>query len=153
MVQARRVRWSAVARIIQPPAPMIKTKRWNDPAEPGDGFRLLVCRYSGGDDVFILTPSASGNTLNGINGVGMDGFNDPTDIIEDPRTGNLYVCQLGTDRSGSPRNLITLLKPQQTKSAAIVSSSLAAPSANQIALPVRKELTDDVTPIVLSMAI
>ena len=24
---------------------MIKTKRWNDPAEPGDGFRLLVCRY------------------------------------------------------------------------------------------------------------
>src|SRR5438132_14388580 len=24
---------------------MIKTKRWNDPAEPDDGFRLLVCRY------------------------------------------------------------------------------------------------------------
>lgn len=23
----------------------VKTKRWNDPAEPGDGFRLLVCRY------------------------------------------------------------------------------------------------------------
>jgi uncharacterized protein YeaO (DUF488 family) len=23
----------------------IKTKRWNDPAEPDDGFRLLVCRY------------------------------------------------------------------------------------------------------------
>jgi uncharacterized protein YeaO (DUF488 family) len=23
----------------------ICTKRWNDPAEPGDGFRLLVCRY------------------------------------------------------------------------------------------------------------
>ena len=23
---------------------MLKTKRWNDPAEPGDGFRLLVCR-------------------------------------------------------------------------------------------------------------
>jgi uncharacterized protein YeaO (DUF488 family) len=22
----------------------IRTKRWNDPAEPGDGFRLLVCR-------------------------------------------------------------------------------------------------------------
>ena len=27
-------------------APMrIKTKRWNDPMEPDDGFRLLVCRY------------------------------------------------------------------------------------------------------------
>lgn len=23
----------------------IRTKRWNDPAHPGDGFRLLVCRY------------------------------------------------------------------------------------------------------------
>ena len=23
----------------------IKTKRWNDPREAGDGFRLLVCRY------------------------------------------------------------------------------------------------------------
>jgi uncharacterized protein YeaO (DUF488 family) len=23
----------------------IKTKRWNDPVEPEDGFRLLVCRY------------------------------------------------------------------------------------------------------------
>jgi uncharacterized protein YeaO (DUF488 family) len=23
----------------------VKTKRWNDPAEADDGFRLLVCRY------------------------------------------------------------------------------------------------------------
>ena len=23
----------------------IRTRRWNDPPEPGDGFRLLVCRY------------------------------------------------------------------------------------------------------------
>jgi uncharacterized protein YeaO (DUF488 family) len=23
---------------------MVRTKRWNDPAEPDDGFRLLVCR-------------------------------------------------------------------------------------------------------------
>ncbi len=23
----------------------IKTRRWNDPREPDDGFRLLVCRY------------------------------------------------------------------------------------------------------------
>lgn len=23
----------------------IRTKRWNDPVEPGDGFRLLICRY------------------------------------------------------------------------------------------------------------
>jgi uncharacterized protein YeaO (DUF488 family) len=24
---------------------VIRTRRWNDPAEPGDGFRLLVTRY------------------------------------------------------------------------------------------------------------
>ncbi|MBV9123378.1 MAG: DUF488 family protein [Planctomycetes bacterium] len=24
---------------------MIKTRRWNDPPEPDDGFRLLICRY------------------------------------------------------------------------------------------------------------
>lgn len=23
----------------------IKTKRWNEPVEPDDGFRLLICRY------------------------------------------------------------------------------------------------------------
>ena len=23
----------------------IRTRRWNDPSEPGDGLRLLVCRY------------------------------------------------------------------------------------------------------------
>jgi len=24
---------------------MIRTRRWNDPVERGDGFRLLICRY------------------------------------------------------------------------------------------------------------
>ena len=23
----------------------IRTRRWNDPAQPGDGLRLLICRY------------------------------------------------------------------------------------------------------------
>jgi uncharacterized protein YeaO (DUF488 family) len=23
----------------------LRTRRWSDPAEPGDGFRILVCRY------------------------------------------------------------------------------------------------------------
>jgi uncharacterized protein YeaO (DUF488 family) len=23
----------------------VKTKRWNDPTDPDDGFRLLICRY------------------------------------------------------------------------------------------------------------
>ena len=25
--------------------PTIRTKRWNDPREPDDGFRVLICRY------------------------------------------------------------------------------------------------------------
>lgn len=25
--------------------PSFRTKRWNDPAEPGDGLRVLICRY------------------------------------------------------------------------------------------------------------
>src|SRR2546421_2899482 len=25
--------------------PEIRTRRWNDPAQPGDGTRILICRY------------------------------------------------------------------------------------------------------------
>ncbi|MEA2710872.1 MAG: large repetitive protein [Phycisphaerales bacterium] len=73
--------------------------------------RILVTRYSGGDDILILSPSPKGTAFAGINGVNMDGFNDPTDIIEDPRNGNLYVAQLGTPNSSGAKNVITLLKP------------------------------------------
>lgn len=73
--------------------------------------RILVTRYSGGDDVFLLSPSPKGTAFAGINAVNADGFNDPTDIIEDPRNGNLYVAQLGTEQSPGTRNIITLLKP------------------------------------------
>jgi glucose/arabinose dehydrogenase len=73
--------------------------------------RMLMLRYSGGDDVFILTPSADGKSVSGINGLGLDGLNDPTEIIEDPNTGNLYVCELGTQNSGQPTNRIYLFKP------------------------------------------
>lgn len=29
----------------QPPFPPIRTRRWNDPAEPDDGLRILITRY------------------------------------------------------------------------------------------------------------
>ena len=73
--------------------------------------RILVTRYSGGDDVFLLSPSPKGTAFAGINAVNADGLNDPTDIIEDPRNGNLYVAQLGTPNSPGEKNVITLLKP------------------------------------------
>jgi uncharacterized protein YeaO (DUF488 family) len=31
--------------LIEAWAVPIKTKRWNDPVDPDDGFRLLICRY------------------------------------------------------------------------------------------------------------
>jgi glucose/arabinose dehydrogenase len=35
--------------------------------------QMLVTRHSGGDDIFILTPSHTGNTVNGISGVNRTG--------------------------------------------------------------------------------
>lgn len=78
----------------------------------GDAFggalqgKLLVVRYSVGDDIIVLDPSgANGNiTAKYVGTVGMTGFNDPLDITEDTRSGNLYVTELGGRR-------ITLLRP------------------------------------------
>ena len=29
----------------KPAAGEVRTRRWNDPAQPGEGVRLLICRY------------------------------------------------------------------------------------------------------------
>ncbi|MGB7160736.1 MAG: Ig-like domain-containing protein [Tepidisphaeraceae bacterium] len=68
--------------------------------------KLLVTRYSGGDDVIILTPGAGGNIAESVSGVsGLGGFIDPLDLLEDPRTGNLYVAEFGGQK-------LTLLRPR-----------------------------------------
>lgn len=36
---------AAVARVLHACCVPVRTKRWNDPREPEDGYRLLVCRY------------------------------------------------------------------------------------------------------------
>src|SRR5688572_5673092 len=75
----------------------------------GDHLRgkLLVTRYSGGDDVIILTPGSAGTISESITGVtGLTGFIDPLDLIEDPRTGNLYVAEFGGQK-------LTLLRPRE----------------------------------------
>src|SRR2546423_448900 len=53
--------------------------------------RILMCRYSGGSDIEILTPSADGKTLTGINGKGLSALFNPIDVVEDTKNGNLYV--------------------------------------------------------------
>ncbi|MGB7156920.1 MAG: Ig-like domain-containing protein, partial [Tepidisphaeraceae bacterium] len=70
--------------------------------------KLMVVRYSGGDDILILTPDKNGNIVQTEKGApGTTGFNDPLDIIQDPATGFIYVAEYGGQR-------ITLLKPNAT---------------------------------------
>jgi fibronectin type 3 domain-containing protein/regulation of enolase protein 1 (concanavalin A-like superfamily) len=72
--------------------------------------KLLVVRYSGPDDVMVLTRDASGAIVQAQKGiVGLGGFVDPLDIIEDPTTGFLYVSEYSERDAGKRK--ITLLRP------------------------------------------
>lgn len=68
--------------------------------------KLLIVRYSGGDDIIVLKPNADGSidpaAQTGISGA--RGFTDPVDLIEDPTTGFIYVAEYGGQQ-------ISLLKP------------------------------------------
>jgi hypothetical protein len=67
--------------------------------------KILVVRYSGGDDVVVLDVDANGNIVNAhANYAGLSHFTDPLDITQDPNTGFLYVAEYGGER-------ITLLRP------------------------------------------
>jgi len=67
--------------------------------------KILIVRYSGGDDILVLTPNADGSIASAKSGyAGFTGFIDPLDITQDPATGYLYVAEYGGQR-------ITLLRP------------------------------------------
>ena len=67
--------------------------------------KLLVVRYSDGQDIETFDVTASGALANRTTGVtGFTGFSQPLDVTEDTATGNLYVTELGASR-------ITLLRP------------------------------------------
>ena len=67
--------------------------------------KILVTRYSGGDDVIVLTPGPGGEIVEALTGIeGLTGFRDPLDLVHDPRNGNLYVIEFGA-------NPLTLLRP------------------------------------------
>lgn len=73
--------------------------------------KLLVIRYSAGNDIIVLTPG--GAKLDIVNSqTGITGFTDfnpsPLDLIENPTNGNLYVAQL-SETTGMGK--ITLLRP------------------------------------------
>ena len=67
--------------------------------------KILIVRYSGGDDILVLTPGSNGTIASANSGyAGFTGFIDPLDIAQDPTTGFLYVAEYGGQR-------ITLLRP------------------------------------------
>jgi hypothetical protein len=67
--------------------------------------KLLVVRYSSGQDIETFDVAATGALSNRTTGItGLTGFSQPLDVAEDNATGYLYVTELGANR-------ITLLKP------------------------------------------
>jgi glucose/arabinose dehydrogenase len=76
--------------------------------------KLLVTRYSAGDDVIALTPGGSNLDITSADAgiTGFTGFTDPVDLTEDPNgKGNLYVSEFGAQK-------LTLLRPLEASSAA-----------------------------------
>lgn len=70
---------------------------------------LMVVRFSGQDDLLVLDPKASGDIAEAYNSIpGLGGFDDPLDVVEDPKTGNIYISEYDRDNNGTPR--ITLLR-------------------------------------------
>ncbi|XVV15435.1 Ig-like domain-containing protein [Actinoplanes sp. CA-131856] len=68
--------------------------------------KLLVVRYSAGQDIETFDVAANGVLSNRTVGItGFTGFSQPLDITQDPTTGFLYVTELGASR-------ITLLQPR-----------------------------------------
>lgn len=67
--------------------------------------KILVVRYSGGDDILVLEPGSNGTIAGAKSGyAGFTGFIDPLDIAQHPTNGFLYVAEYGGQR-------ITLLRP------------------------------------------
>jgi regulation of enolase protein 1 (concanavalin A-like superfamily) len=85
---------------------------WRSNVFPQLVGKLLIIRYSGGDDIIVLTinPTTKGiaSTQTGITGMG--GFLDPLDLIHNPSTGHIYVTEYSDAAPASSK--ITLLRPR-----------------------------------------
>ena len=115
------------AEIPDYPAGTMPDRRWRPPAytfgknlsptgaieyRNGSAFggllrgRMLVCRYSGGDDVLVLSLGPGGEVAEALSGIeGLTRLMDPLDLVEDVATGNLYVAEFQPKR-------LTLLRPK-----------------------------------------
>ena len=87
---------------------------------------LLVTRFSGQDDIIVLQPgNNSGDIISAFQDVpGLQSLDDPLDIIEDRRTGNLYVSQY--DRGGDGHQKLLLMRvADPTKPAPVITATPA----------------------------
>jgi glucose/arabinose dehydrogenase len=67
--------------------------------------RIMVTRYSGGDDILVMRPNRSGGIASVQTKIpGLNNLADPVDLIENPLTGDLYVSELAAKK-------LTLLRP------------------------------------------
>ena len=68
--------------------------------------KLIITRYSQGDDLIVLTPGGPSNDIVAAEAgiTGFTGFSDPLDVTENVATGYLYVTEFAA-------NKITLLRP------------------------------------------
>ncbi|CAA9275285.1 MAG: Glycosyl hydrolase family 98, putative carbohydrate binding module, partial [uncultured Adhaeribacter sp.] len=94
--------------------------------------KLLVCRFSGGGDIMVLEPGSlikdngtatfndkkydivsanPGASTNGL--VGMSGFANPLDIVEDTLTGNLYLIEFNRYDNPKKKSQIILLRAKK----------------------------------------
>ncbi len=85
--------------------------------------KMLVCRFSGGDDIMVLQPGGTNlNIIAATEGIKVPGlrrpFSNPLDVIEDVRTGNLYLSEY-YDGNGNGQPRITLLKADQPATATL----------------------------------
>ncbi len=77
--------------------------------------QLLVVRFSGGNDIIALRPDETTLDIPESNATtsipGFTGFDNPLDLIEDTRNGNIYVSEFGDRNGNMPDGKITLLRP------------------------------------------
>ncbi len=119
--------------------------------------KLLVCRFSGGGDITVMEPGSMVKTANkaddaiydivkvttgsGNSGlVGMSGFGNPLDLVEDVVNGNLYVIEYNWNNSPNLVSQITLLrvKPLPSQVAPADSPKTAKPARKIIPAKTKK---------------
>ncbi|WP_162054270.1 InlB B-repeat-containing protein [Pontibacter pamirensis] len=98
--------------------------------------KLLVCRFSGGDDIIVLEPGTSNlDIIRATEGSEVPGlrrpYANPLDVIEDTRTGNLYISEY-FDGNGDGQPRITLLRVGQAETEPQIAVKLINAGGNQL---------------------